>query len=323
MIFEAVSMKRDFKVLLTGGAGFIGSHLAERLLADGCRVVVLDNLYTGKLKNIKRCLDDPNFHFIKGDIRDKKVVDMATVGVDIVIHQAAITSVPLSIRNPKLTHDVNVAATVNLLKLCKQKGVRRFIFASSAAVYGAAKKVPISESAPTKPLSPYGESKLRVEKYCQKFWSERGLETVCLRYFNVFGPRQPPGQYAGVISRFFDRLKDKLPPIIYGDGEQTRDFVYVDDVVEATVSALGCGEAAGKILNIGTGKATSINQLSRIFMKLMRCSDIEPKYAAPRVGDVRHSQADITKAKEVLGYKPRVSLERGLEKFIEWKFSTK
>jgi nucleoside-diphosphate-sugar epimerase len=317
-------MKRCFsKVLLTGGAGFIGSHLAERLLADGCHVIVLDNLYAGKLQNLKRCSDNPNFHFIRGDIRNKKIVDMATVGVDAVIHQAAITSVPLSIKNPKFVYSVNVAATVNLLKSCVKNDVARFIFASSAAVYGAAEKMPISESTPTRPLSPYGESKLRVEKYCQKFWDEHGLETVCLRYFNVFGPRQPPGQYAGVISRFCDRLKDKLPPIIYGDGEQTRDFVYIDDVVEATISALGYGEAVGKILNIGTGKATSINQLSRIFMKLMRCSDIEPKYAAPRVGDVRHSQADITKAKKILDYKPKISLERGLEKFIEWKFSTK
>jgi len=201
--------------------------------------------------------------------------------------------------------------------------VVRFIFASSAAVYGVAKKMPISESAPTKPLSPYGESKLRVEKYCQKFWDERGLETVCLRYFNVYGPRQTAGQYAGVISRFFDRLEDKLPPIIYGDGEQPRDFVYINDAVEATVLALSCEKAAGKILNIGTGEATSVNQLSQTFMKLMHRSDVEPKHVAPRVGDIRHSQADITKAKKILGYKPKVSLKQGLKKFIEWKCSTK
>jgi len=312
-------MKQDFKVLLTGGGGFIGSHTAERLLVDGHSVVVLDNLYTGKMQNLKRCSDDPNFRFIKGDIRDKKTVDGAMAGVDAVIHQAAITSVPLSIKNPKFVCSVNVAATMSLLESCVTNDVARFIFASSAAVYGAAKKMPVSENAPTKPLSPYGESKLRVEKYCQKFWKEHGLETVCLRYFNVYGPRQTVGQYAGVISKFFDRLKNKLPPIIYGDGKQTRDFVYVGDVAEATVTALGCGTAAGKVLNIGTGKATSLNQLSRTFMKLMHCSNVKSKYVAPRAGDIRHSLADITKAKEILGYRPKVSLEQGLKKFIEWK----
>jgi nucleoside-diphosphate-sugar epimerase len=314
-------MKRDFKVLLTGGAGFIGSHLAERLLADGHSVVVLDNLYAGKLQNLKRCSDDPNFRFIKGDTRDKKTVDAAMAGIDAVIHQAAITSVPLSIKNPKFVYSVNVAATMSLLESCVKNEVARFVFASSSSVYGAAKKMPVSENAPTRPLSPYGESKLHVEKYCQKFWNEHGLETVCLRYFNVYGPRQTAGQYAGVISRFFDRLKNKLPPIIYGDGKQTRDFVYIDDVVEATILALDCEKAAGKIANIGTGKVTSLNQLSRTFMKLMRCSNVKPKYVAPRAGDIRHSLADITKAKEILGYRSKVSLEQGLEKFIEWKFS--
>lgn len=309
--------------MVTGGAGFIGSHIAERLLADGCRVTVLDNLFTGKLQNLERCLNNPNFHFIKGDIRDKKLVDEVVAGVDVVIHEAAITSVPLSIKNPKLVFNVNAVATVNLLKSCMKNDVKRFVYASSAAVYGAAKKMPISEDAPTKPLSPYGESKLRSEKYCQKFWDEHGLETVCLRYFNVYGPRQTAGQYAGVISRFFDRLRKKLPPVIYGDGEQTRDFVYVDDVVEATVLALDCDRATGEILNIGTGKATSVNQLFKTFMKLMRCPGVKPKYVAPRVGEIRHSQADITKAKKILGYRPKVSLEQSLRKFIGWKSSAK
>ena len=312
-------MKRNFKVLLTGGAGFIGSHIAERLLAGGHSVVILDNLYAGKMQNLKRCSDDPSFRFIKGDIRNKKTVDEAIAGVDAVIHQAAITSVPLSIKNPKFIHSVNVAATMGLLESCVKNEVARFVFASSSAVYGAAKKMPISENAPTRPLSPYGESKLRVEKYCQKFWKEHGLETVCLRYFNVYGPRQTVGQYAGVMSRFFDRLKNKLPPIIYGDGKQTRDFVYVSDVAEATVTALGCEKAAGKVLNIGTGKATSINQLSRTFANRMHRSSVKPKYVALRAGDIRHSQADITKAKKILGYRPRSSLGRGLENYIEWK----
>lgn len=308
---------------MTGGAGFIGSHLVERLLADGCSVTVLDNLSAGKLQNIKRCSDNRNFHFIKGDIRDKKTVDDLMAGVDAVVHQAAITSVPFSIKNPKFVYRVNAAATVNLLESCVKNDVKRFIFASSAAVYGAAKKMPISENAPTRPLSPYGESKLQSEKYCQKFWDKHRLETVCLRYFNVYGPRQTAGQYAGVISRFFDRLKNKLPPIIYGDGKQTRDFVYVDNVVDATILALNCEGAAGKVLNIGTGKAINVNQLSKIFIKLMHRSDVKPKYVAQRAGDIKRSQADITKAKKILGYRPKVSLEQGLRKFIEWKSGTK
>jgi len=317
-------MKRRFsKVLVTGGAGFIGSHIADRLLADGYHVTVLDNLSTGKLQNLKRCSNNPNFRFIKGDIRDGKIIDGAVAGVDAVIHEAAITSVPLSMKNPKLVFSVNSAATMNLLKSCVKNKVKRFVFASSAAVYGAAKKMPISEDAPTKPLSPYGESKLRSEKYCQKFWDEHGLETVCLRYFNVYGPRQTAGQYAGVISRFFDRLRKKLPPVIYGDGEQTRDFVYVGDVVEATILALGCKRAAGEILNISTGKATSVNQLSKTFAKLMHCPSVKPKYAARREGEIRHSQADITKAKKILDYRPKVSLEQGLKKFVEWKSGAK
>jgi nucleoside-diphosphate-sugar epimerase len=314
-------MKRRFsKVLVTGGAGFIGSHVAERLLADGYHVTVLDNLSTGKLQNLERCSDNSNFHFIKGDIRDKKLVDEAVAGVDAMIHEAAITSVSLSIKNPKLVFNVNATATLNLLKSCVKNRVKRFIFASSAAVYGAATKMPISEHAPTRPLSPYGQSKLRSEKYCQKFWDEYGLETVCLRYFNVYGPRQTAGQYAGVISGFFDRLRKKLPPVIYGDGEQTRDFVYVGDVVEATVLALGCEMAEGEVLNIGTGKVTSVNQLFSIFTKLMHCR-LKPKFAAPRAREIKHSQADITKARKILGYRPKVSLEQGLKKFIEWKFS--
>jgi nucleoside-diphosphate-sugar epimerase len=317
-------MKHHFsKFLVTGGAGFIGSHLVERLLADGCRVTILDNLSTGKLQNLKRCLNNPNFRFIKGDIRDGKTIDKAVAGVDAVVHEAAITSVALSIKNPKLVFSVNTAATLNLLKSCVKNDVTRFVFASSAAVYGAVKKMPISEDASKRPLSPYGASKLQSEKYCQKFYDENELETSCLRYFNVYGPRQTAGQYAGVISNFFDRLKKKLPPVIHGDGKQTRDFVYVGDAVEATILALGREKAAGKVLNIGTGKATSINKLSRTFMKLMHCSSVEPKYMASRVGDIRHSQADITKAKEILGYKPKVSLEQGLRKFIEWKSSAK
>lgn len=308
---------------MTGGAGFIGSHLVERLLADGCRVTILDNLSTSKLRNLKRCLNNPNFRFVKGDIRDKKTVDEAVVGADAVIHEAAITSVPFSLKNPKLVFNVNAAATMNLLDSCVKNGVKRFILASSAAVYGAVTKMPVSEDVPKKPLSPYGESKLRAEEYCQEFWKKHGLETICLRYFNAYGPRQTAGQYAGVISNFFDRLKKKLPLVIHGDGKQTRDFVYVGDVVEATILALDREKAAGKVLNIGTGKATSINKLSRTFMKLMHCSNVKPKYMAPRVGDIRHSQADITKAKEILGYKPKVSLEQGLRKFIEWKSSAK
>jgi len=306
------------KILVTGGAGFIGSHLVNRLLADGCRVVVLDDLSSGKMQNLERHLNEPNFRFVKGDIRDKKTVNSVMGDVDAVIHEAAFTSVPLSIKNPKLTNDVNISGTLNLLTSSVKKNIGCFVLASSAAVYGVATKLPITENSSTQPLSPYGESKLGAEKKCQEFWKTNGLKTICLRYFNVYGPRQTGGEYAGVIFQIFDRLQNNLPPIIYGDGKQTRDFIYVDDVVDATILALN-SKAAGETINVGTGRATSVIQVCQTLQKIMGKTALEPVHEAPRAGDIRHSQADVTKAKKILGYKPRFSLEDGLKKFVAWR----
>jgi len=306
------------KILVTGGAGFIGSHLVNRLLTDGCRVVVLDNLSSGKMQNLERHLNEPNFRFVKGDIRDKKTVDSVMGDVDAVIHEAAFTSVPLSIKNPKLTNDVNVAGTLNLLTSSAKKNIGCFVLASSAAVYGVATKLPITENSSTQPLSPYGESKLGAEKKCREFWKPHGLKTICLRYFNVYGPRQTGGEYAGVISQIFDRLQNNRPPVIYGDGRQTRDFIYVGDVVDATILALN-SNAAGETINVGTGRATSVIQVCQTLGEIMGKTALKPIHEAPRVGDIRYSQADITKAKKILGYRPKVSLKNGLEKFVAWR----
>jgi len=306
------------KILVTGGAGFIGSHLVDRLLTDGCRVVALDDLSSGKMQNLERHSNGPNFRFVKGDIRDKKTVDSVMSDVDAVVHEAAFTSVPLSIKNPKLTNDVNIAGTLNLLMSSLRKNIGCFIFASSAAVYGAATKMPIAENSQTRPLSPYGESKLGAEKKCQEFWKTHGLKTVCLRYFNVYGPRQTGGEYAGVISRIFDRLHNNLPPVIYGDGKQTRDFIYIDDAVDATILTLN-SNAAGETINVGTGGATSVIQVCQTLQEIMDKTAFKPIHEAPRVGDIRHSQADITKSKKILGYSPKVSLKEGLEKFVAWR----
>lgn len=298
-------------MLVTGGAGFIGSHLVDALLARGDEVVVLDDLSSGCLDNLKGCAGNPAFRFIRGDIRDEKVVGLALEDVDAVIHEAALISVLLSIENPELVHSVNVGGTARLLEASSAKGVERFVYASSCAVYGEQAKLPISEDAQPNPLSPYAKSKLEAERSCLA--SE--LETVCLRYFNVYGPRQTLGEYAGVMVRFAEHLRANQPPIIYGDGEQTRDFVHASDVVEATLLALE-RDVAGEVINVGSGKATSISQLCKIFLKTTGKTDLEPVYGPPRVGDIKRSQADIRKAGGLLGFKPKVSLEQGVRELL-------
>ena len=304
------------RVLVTGGAGFIGSHLVNALLAKGDAVTVLDNLSNGSMDNLKNHTNNPAFRFIQGDIRDAKTVENAVVGVDAVIHEAAMISVPLSIKNPKLAHSVNVEGTLALLKASLERGVKRFAYASSCAVYGKQAELPISEDAPPKPLSPYASSKLAAEQNCLAFHEREGLETVCLRYFNVYGPRQTAGEYAGVMMKFLERLRTNQPPIICGDGEQTRDFIFVSDVAEATLLALEREDVAGKVLNIGTGRTTSINDLCEIFLAATGNTSLKPIHESPRAGDIRHSQADIKKAK-LLGFKPRVSLKEGVKRLWE------
>ncbi|MDI6820381.1 MAG: SDR family oxidoreductase [Candidatus Hodarchaeaceae archaeon] len=302
------------KVLVTGGAGFIGSHIVDKLIADGYEVVVFDDLSAGKLGNIRRHSDEPDFRFVRGDVRDARVVERALEGADAVIHEAALVSVPLSTEKPALTNEVNVLGTLNLLRGSLKAGVRRFVYASSCAVYGAASRIPISEDAPLKPLSLYGESKLAAEGFCQTFYHEHGLETVRLRYFNVYGPRQAAGEYAGVMLKFLERIRRDQPPIIFGDGEQTRDFIHVSDVVEATMLALNRRGVAGEVFNIGTGEATTINRLCEIFLELAGKTHLKPIYSDAKPGDIRHSLADITKARQVLGFRPKVSLEEGVKK---------
>jgi len=253
---------------------------------------------------------------VEGDIRHSRTVEKALEGVDAVIHEAAIASVPLSIKNPALTNEVNIFGTLNLLEASLRAKVKRFVYASSCAVYSAASELPINEDAPLKPLSPYASSKLAAEEHCRAFFENHGLETVRLRYFNVYGLRQTAGEYAGVMLKFLERIRKDQPPVIFGDGEQTRDFVYIADVVEATLLALNREGAAGEVFNIGTGEVTTINRLCEIFLELTGKTHLRPIYADARPGDIRHSKADITKARKILGYKPKVSLEMGVRGFL-------
>ncbi len=300
------------RVLVTGGAGFIGSHLVDRLIKDGYEVVVLDNFFSGKTRNIKHHLDSRRFYLVKGDVRNSEDVKEAIRNVNAVFHLAAIVSVPMSIKNPLLVNDVNVRGTLNLLEASLKVHVERFIYASSCAVYGEANSLPINEHHPTSPISPYAASKLAAEYYCKVFYENNGLKTLCLRYFNVYGPRQVEGSYSGVITRFIGRLKQGKPPIIYGDGEQTRDFVHVNDIVEANMLALNRQRSVGEVINVGTGKPTAINELANLLKEFFDQAHVKSVYTAPRKGDIRNSYADISKAERMLGYKPKITMEERL-----------
>jgi nucleoside-diphosphate-sugar epimerase len=306
------------KVLVTGGAGFIGSHVVDKLMLDGHDVVVLDNLFSGNMKNIEHHMNEARFRFVKGDIRQALTVEKAIEGVDAVIHEAAIVSVPLSIENPVLTNEVNVKGTLNLLEASIKAKIKRFVYVSSCAVYGDISKLPINEDAPVRPLSPYASSKLTAEEHCTGFFEDHGLETVRLRYFNVYGPRQAANEYAGVMVKFLERIRRDKPPVIFGDGEQTRDFVYVSDVVEATLLALNRDGVAGNLFNIGTGEVVTINKLCRIFLELTGKKHLKPIFKDAKPGEVRHSQADITNATKLLGYRHKVPLKSGVREFINW-----
>lgn len=305
-------MRSYSRVLVTGGAGFIGSHLVDRLIKEDQEVVVLDNFFNGNIENIKHHLDSGELSLVKGDVRDSDDVEEAMRDVDAVFHLAALVSVPLSIKKPSLVNGVNVGGTLTLLEACSKADVERFVYASSCAVYGEAQHLPINEDHPANPISPYAVSKLAAEYYCQVFYESYGLNTLCLRYFNVYGPRAVGGPYTGVITQFIDRLKRGELPIIYGDGEQTRDFVHVEDIVEASMLALSCQHGVGEVINVGSGRSTTINHLARILMELSGRSDIKPIHVAPRDGDIRSSCADISKTGRVLGYEPRVTLREGL-----------
>jgi len=312
-------MPLDFsEILVTGGAGFIGSHIVDKLLDEELKVRVLDNLSTGEKKNLTQHKNKKSFQFIEGDIRNFDLVKKAVEGVDAVIHEAALVSVTRSIENPLLSNEINVTGTVNLLKACTDAHVKRFVLASSCAVYGDTKTLPNHENLAPKPLAPYAADKLAAENYAKVFHEVYGLETVSLRYFNVYGPRQKYGPYSGVISIFINRLLKSEAPIICGDGKQTRDFINVKDVVKANMLALSKQKAAGEVFNISTGEATTLNKLAETIQKIMDKTDLKPVHAEPRPGDIKHSYGDINKAKRNLEYTPKVQLEEGLSELIEW-----
>lgn len=308
------------KVLVTGGAGFIGSHIVDHLLERDYEVTVIDDLSSGKLGNIAH-QRGKNLRFIKGNIRDFKLMKRVTKNVDAVFHEAAFTSVDLSVKDPVAVNGTNVDGTLNLLKAASEQNVKRFVYASSGAVYGNMCISQKKENMILKPLSPYGVSKLAAENYTKMFYKLYGLETVALRYFNVYGPRQrcdSEWAYGGVISTFMTRIFKKQSPIVHGDGNQTRDFVFVKDVVAANMLALNCRPASGEVFNIGTGIGTSINQIVELLGKTISMGNLKPIYSSPRSGDIRDSCADISKAKRILGYNPEYSISNGLEKLVRW-----
>jgi nucleoside-diphosphate-sugar epimerase len=302
--------------LVTGGAGFIGSHIVQELLHRKHRVRVLDNFSTGKKKNLSGLLDE--IDLVEGDIRDMVAVEKAVGGVDYVLHQAALASVGRSIDNPLETNEVNIQGTLHLLEAARRMGVRRFVLASSSSVYGSSRRLPKRETMKSKPLSPYAITKLAGEKYCQIFFNLYGLEIVCLRYFNVFGPRQDPSsQYAAVIPKFILAMLNRCSPTIYGDGEQSRDFTYVSNAVQANILACTSGEAPGQVVNIACGARYTVNTLFAHLKNLMGVS-LSAQHSHPRPGDIRHSLADISKARKLMGYRPETTFEEGLRKTVAW-----
>ncbi len=308
--------------MVTGGAGFIGSHIVDRLVGEGHRVRVVDNFSTGRRENLSHLEGHPLLQVAEGDICDWEFLAQAMEGVEYVLHQAAIPSVPRSVADPVSSHRVNVEGTLRLLLAAREAGVRRVVFASSSSVYGdisgektgdLAKK----ESLPPRPLSPYAATKLAGEGYCMAFHNSYGLETVVLRYFNVFGPRQDPAsQYASVVPRFATALLNGKRPVIYGDGLQTRDFTHVSNVVEANLMACQAPDAPGRVFNVACGRSVSVLKLLESMARVLGVSP-QPEFQPPRPGDVKHSRASIALAKKLLGYKVRVGFNQGIRRTLE------
>ncbi|MEM3641351.1 MAG: NAD-dependent epimerase/dehydratase family protein [Candidatus Bathyarchaeia archaeon] len=307
----------DFsRVVVTGGAGFIGSCLVRRLLTRGYSVVVLDNFYSGSIKNLKGLCGVGSLKVVKGDVRNKRGVRKVLRGCDAVVHLAALIDVEASVKNPYETHDVNVNGALNVLSEAVRTGVKRFVFASSTAVYGDANPLPLREDYPPRPISPYAASKAAAEAYCVAFNRCYGIETVILRYFNVYGPGQRNSAYSGVITKFLENAVNGKPLTIYGDGKQTRDFIYVEDVVNATVLALEKDGLSGEIFNICTGKPTSVNDLAKILGVIVG-KDLEVVYDKPRKGDIENNFGYPFKAEKKLGFKAVTVLKHGLKSTIE------
>lgn len=303
--------------LVTGGAGFIGSNIAAALVSQGARVRVIDDLSTGHLENIEEIGGD--LDFVNASLEDEATVRRALEDVELVFHEAAIPSVPRSVENPRQTHIASVDSTFTLLLASRDKGVRRLVYAASSSAYGDQPTLPKEERMLPEPLSPYAVAKLVGEYYCQVFTRIYSLETISLRYFNVFGPRQDPSsQYSGVISRFISALLNDEQPLIYGDGEQSRDFTYIDNVVDANLKAAETTRGLGSIINVATGQRISLNQLLSELKHLTGKNHLNAIYQEARVGDVVHSLADISRAREFLNFEPRVGLREGLQLTIDW-----
>ena len=303
------------RFLLTGGAGFIGSHIVKRLVGEGAVVRVVDNLSTGQVARLEnlRC----SIEYVEADLADNLVSDEVVKDVDYVLHQAAIPSVQRSVCDPIGTNRANVTATLNLLESCRKAKVRRFVYAASSSAYGDTEVLPKSEEMPPNPLSPYALQKLVGEHYCKLYYSLYGLETVCLRYFNVFGPGQDPhSEYSAVIPKFISKLLINEPITVYGDGEQSRDFTYVENVVDANLLALQATKACGKVLNVGCGERITLNTLIQLLEEIVGVK-AKVSYSASKPGDVRHSLADINLARRFLEYEPKIMVKEGLRRTVE------
>jgi UDP-glucose 4-epimerase len=304
------------RILVTGGAGFIGSHLVEALLERGHKVRVLDNFSTGTRNNLRAVRND--IEILAGDCGDLKTAAKATKGIEVVYHEAAVPSVALSVAHPFNSHHANATATMSMLVAARDEGVERFMYAGSSSVYGDSKERYKHESLPARPLSPYGAAKFAGETYVRIFAELYGMQTLTMRYFNVFGPRQDPSSpYSGVISRFSKALLKRETPVIYGDGKQSRDFTFISNVVHANLLGLSAPGLKGQTVNIATSKAHTLNELLSILRKLSG-RKVEARHEPARVGDVRHSLADITAARKLLKYRPQVDFESGLKRTFEW-----
>jgi len=304
------------KFLVTGGAGFIGSNICKELISQGCFVRVVDNLLTGKKSNLASIID--KIEFIQADMGDAEVAQSAMKDIGVVLHQGALPSVPRSVDDPAATHRHCVDATFTLLLAARDAGIKRFVYASSSSAYGDTPTLPKVESMTPSPLSPYAAAKLAGEYYCSVFYEVFGLETISLRYFNVFGPHQDPAsQYAAAIPAFVTAILKDEPPTIYGDGEQSRDFTYVDNVVEANLLAARTKHTKGEVINIACGEAITVNKIIALINELLG-KNIKPTYTDPRPGDVKHSLADITLAEKLISYKTKVPFKQGLQLAIDW-----
>ena len=304
------------RFLVTGGAGFIGSNICRKLVQQGCFVRVIDNLLTGKKSNLADIID--KIEFIEADMGDEKAASASTKDIDVVLHQGALPSVPKSIDNPIATNKYCVDATLTMLIAARDNGVKRFVYAASSSAYGDNPILPKVETMADNPLSPYAVAKLAGENYCSVFYKVYGLETIALRYFNVFGPYQDPtSQYAAAIPAFVTSILKDTPPTIYGDGEQSRDFTYIDNVVQANILAARAKKTQGQTVNIACGEAVTVNSIINTINELTG-KNVKPTYVKSRAGDVKHSLADIRKAKELIGFEPVIKFSDGLRKAIDW-----